>query len=424
MRIAIVGTGISGLVAAHKLYREHDIEIFETNSYIGGHTHTVDVQHNTDNLPIDTGFIVFNNWTYPNFMRLIESAGVEYQPTSMSFSVRSDRDNLEYNGSNLGSLFVQKSNWLRFRHYRMLAEILRFNRQAPTELYNDNPSETLGDYLLRQQHSRYFIDNYILPMGAAIWSTDPEKIFDFPARTFIGFFRNHGLLNLQNRPQWYVIKGGSRNYVEKLTAPFRHRIHLNTPVTGIDRRSGLVKIRTATGDVLHFDKVFIASHSDQALAMLQDPGALEQEVLGAIRYQYNEAVLHTDTGLLPKRRNAWASWNYHVAEQNDRVVLTYNMNILQGLNSKTVYCVTLNNTDAIAPDTILRKIDYDHPVFDLAAIRAQKRWGEINGVNNTYYCGAYWGYGFHEDGVNSALRAVKLFNSNEVHEELHFRRAG
>lgn len=423
MRIAIIGTGISGLVAAHKLACDHDIEIFEANAYVGGHTNTIDVKHGADSVAIDTGFIVFNDWTYPNFINLMTSLGVEYQPTDMSFSVRSDRFDLEYNGSSLGKLFVQKSNWLKLPHYRMLSEILRFNRQAPSVLYRDNVTESLGDYLFKNQYSLYFIANYIVPMGAAIWSTDPEKMFEFPLKTFVSFFKNHGLLNLKDRPQWYVIKGGSRNYVEKLIAQIKHRIRLNTRVTGIDRRSGLVKITTANGDVRYFDKVFIASHSNQALAMLSDPSTTEKEVLSSIHYQHNEAVLHTDTGLLPKRRDAWASWNYHVPQHNDRVILTYNMNILQNLNSETVYCVTLNNTDTIRSDKILYKIDYEHPVFDRAAISAQKRWTEINGFNNTYYCGAYWGYGFHEDGVNSALRAVNLFNSNENHEELYFRRA-
>ncbi|MBN1379371.1 MAG: FAD-dependent oxidoreductase [Gammaproteobacteria bacterium] len=423
MRIAIIGTGISGMVAAHKLYRDHDIEIFEANNYVGGHTNTVNVVHDGNNYAIDTGFIVFNDWTYPNFINIIKSIGVEYQNTDMSFSVKSQRYNLEYSGSSLSTMFTQKRNWLRPSHYLMLLEILRFNWQAPNVLYEAHYSKTLGDYLHSHRYSRYFMDNYIIPMGSAIWSTDPKLMLEFPARTFIGFFKNHGLLSINNRPQWHVIKGGSKSYIGELIAPFRDRIHLNAPISRIDRRSGLVKITMTSGESRSFDKVFIASHSDQALTMLQDPSPAEKEILGSIRYQHNEAVLHTDSSLLPTRPSAWAAWNYFVPNNGDRVILTYNMNILQSLDSETVFCVTLNNTDAIDPKRILRKISYDHPVFDQTAINAQKRWSEINGVNNTYYCGAYWAYGFHEDGVNSALRAVNLFINNEDYEELRFQRA-
>jgi predicted NAD/FAD-binding protein len=404
------------------LHAKHEIDVFEANSYVGGHTNTVDVQLGDEQHAIDMGFIVFNNWTYPNFIKLIKSIGVEYQKTEMSFSVRSDKDDLEYSGNNIRTLFAQKGNLLRPAHYKMLFEILRFNYQAPKILDTRDQTQTLGDYLKHHHYSRYFIDNYIIPMGAAIWSTDADKMFDFPARTFIGFFKNHGLLSINNRPQWYVIKGGSRTYVEKMTKPFRDHIHLNTAIEKISRDSGSVKVVTQNGDTHFYDNVFIATHSDQAIAMLEDPSAMETKVLSQIRYQYNEAVLHIDTRSLPRHHAAWAAWNYHVMNKRTDVILTYNMNILQSLKSDTVYCVTLNNTDAIAPDKILRKTDCFHPVFDQPAIDAQREWLPINGVNNTYYCGAYWGYGFHEDGVNSALRAINLFNKNQDYEKQRFRR--
>lgn len=422
MKIAIIGSGISGLVVANELHQQHEIDLYEANGYPGGHTNTIDVEIAGKNLSIDTGFIVFNNWTYPNFIRLIESIGVEYQKSQMSFSVSSEQDNLEYSGSSFGTLFAQKRNWLRPQHYLMLKDILRFNRQSPKVLEATNLRETLGEYLQRNKYSRYFIDNYIVPMGSAIWSTKPSEMFDFPARTFIGFFKNHGLLSINKRPTWYVIKGGSRQYVEKLIEPFSNRIHLNTPIKKIYRRSGVVEITTESGETHLYDKVFIACHSNQALAMLEDPTTNEQKVLGSIRYQHNEAVLHTDINLLPKRRSVWAAWNHQVNRKGGPVVLTYNMNILQNLQSDSTFCVTLNNTEAISPEKILKRIDYEHPLFNQAAITAQNKWSTISGVNNTYYCGAYWGYGFHEDGVKSALRATKLFKKSEHYEKQNLHR--
>ncbi len=424
MKIAIIGSGISGLVVGNSLFQDHDIDLFESNTYVGGHTNTINVEVARKRYSIDTGFIVFNNWTYPNFIKLIEKSGVQYQKTDMGFSVSSEPDNLEYSGSSVGALFAQKRNLFRPSHYRMLLEILRFNKEAPKILTANGDRRTLGDYLLQNKYSRYFIDNYIVPMGSAIWSTDPADMFDFPAQTFIRFFSNHGLLSVNNRPTWYVIKGGSSSYVKKLIKPFSEKIKLNTPVKFVDRSSGSVRIVTANGKSHFYDKVFFACHSDQALAMLKDPSKEEKQILGNIRYQHNEAVLHTDTSLLPKRRSAWAAWNYHIGKKSNRVVLTYNMNILQNFKSETDFCVTLNNTEAIAPEKVMYRVDYEHPVFDQAAINAQSRWSDISGRNNSFYCGAYWGYGFHEDGVNSALRAVRLFNEQDYsHEELYLRRA-
>jgi predicted NAD/FAD-binding protein len=408
MKIAIIGSGIAGLTAAWRLHRHHDIEIFEANNHIGGHTNTADVHYQGIDYAIDTGFIVFNKRTYPNFIALLKELNVDYQPSDMGFAVSSQRSGLEYSGSSLNAVFSQRRNLVNTSFYKLLIGILKFNRRAPAFLKHANRDFSLGDYLNRYHYPQPFIDNYIIPMGAAIWSTDPEKMLEFPAETFIRFFKNHGLLSVSNQPQWYVIKGGSKEYVSKLIAPFRDAIHTNTPVEKIIRQPDHVDIITASGKQ-RFDVVFIATHSDQTLAMLEEPSAQERRILGAIKYQHNEAVLHTDTSLLPKNKRAWAAWNCFIPASGDRVMLTYNMNILQNLQAPCEFCVTLNNSAAIDPDSIVKRIDYSHPVFDRASIDAQKNWGDISGTNRTYYCGAYWGYGFHEDGVNSAIRATDLF---------------
>jgi len=408
MRIAVIGAGIAGNVAAWHLHRAgHDITVFEAGSHVGGHTHT----HDIDGLAIDTGFIVFNDRTYPNFVALLEELGVASQSSSMSFSVRNEGSGLEYNGTRLATLFAQRRNLVRPSFYRMLADIVRFNREAP-RLLTDIGSPSLGEYLEENQYSPEFIGDYLVPMGAAIWSTDPGRMLGFPARFFVRFFANHGMLTINGRPQWRAIRGGSARYVEKLTAPFRERIRLNARVRSVRRLPGEVRV-----DGERFDYAFVACHSDQALGMLADPSPLEREVLGAIRYQENEAVLHTDTALLPRRRRAWAAWNYHVLpEHRGPVALTYNMNILQSLDARETYCVTLNRTQDIDPGRILKRLVYHHPLFTPAAVAAQKRHSELNGVRRTYYCGAYWRFGFHEDGVMSALAALRDFHSRRTDE--------
>jgi predicted NAD/FAD-binding protein len=403
MRIAVIGAGIAGNVVARHLHRAgHDIAVFEAGSHIGGHTHT----HAIDGLAIDTGFIVFNSRTYPNFVALLCELGVASQRSSMSFSVRNDSTDLEYNGTRLSTLFAQRRNLVRPSFYRMLADIVRFNREA-LRLLQAPDGLTLGEYLEANRYSQAFIGDYLVPMGAAIWSTSPQRMFGFPARFFARFLSNHGMLSIDERPQWRVILGGSARYVDKLVAPFRHRIRLNAPVHSLRRVPGAVLV-----DGERFDYAFVACHSDQALAMLADPSSSEREVLGAIRYQENEAVLHTDTALLPRRRRAWAAWNYHVLPGHaGPVALTYNMNILQSLPARETYCVTLNRTDAIDPARILKRLVYHHPLFTREAVAAQKRQAELNGARRTYYCGAYWGFGFHEDGVVSALAALRDFQA-------------
>jgi predicted NAD/FAD-binding protein len=424
MKIAVIGTGIAGNVAARELCREHEITVFEAGDHVGGHTHTHSIDDNGRPLAIDTGFIVFNDWTYPNFIALLDELGVSSQPSEMSFGVRCERTGLEYKGHTLNTLFAQRRNLLRPSFHRMLRDIVRFNREARGLLETGDDSLTLGDYLHDNHYSIAFIDYYIIPMGAAIWSAEPRHMLSFPATCFARFFANHGLLNIRNRPQWRAIRGGSRNYVEKLTAPFRQQIRLNSPVTGITRRATHIEISSARYGMERFDHVFIACHSDQALAMLRDASPLEREVLGAIPYQHNDVVLHTDTSLLPRRRLAWSAWNYHrLAGDNAAVAVTYNTNLLQGLSTQQTYLLTLNNSGAINPDKIIKRLSYDHPVFTQDGIAAQQRQGEINGVKRSYFCGAYWRYGFHEDGVVSALNALAHFREKDGEQQLPLSRA-
>lgn len=405
-RIAIVGTGIAGNVVAHRLHREHDLTVFEADAHVGGHTHTHDIEHDGERHRIDTGFIVFNDRTYPQFRALLDELGVAVKPTTMSLSVRNDASGVEYNGSSLAGLFAQRRNLLRPAFHRMLRDILRFNREAPALL--DAPDERrLGPWLHEQRYRREFIEDYLVPMGAAIWSTDPERMLDFPARFFVRFLHHHGLLSIDDRPQWYVVEGGSATYVERLVAPWRDRIRLSSPVERVQRRPGRVMVQAAGGRPEPFDHVVLACHSDQALRLLADPSPAEREILGAIRYQANEAVLHTDTRLLPRSRRAWAAWNCQVqAGPGQRVAVTYDMNRLQGLRSRHTWCVTLNRSAEIDPGRMLRRMAYHHPLYTPAGVAAQARHAEISGVRRTHYCGAWWGHGFHEDGVASAAAAL------------------
>ncbi len=417
MKIAIVGTGISGMVAAYLLHHHHDITVFEAADYIGGHTNTLDVTLNGRTYAVDTGFIVFNDWTYPNFIQLLNRLGVASQPSDMSFSVKCERTGLEYNGTNLNTLFAQRRNLFRPSFHRMIRDILRFNRESLSLLDQPEPGPSLGEYLDVHRYSREFIDRYIVPMGAAIWSASHETMWEFPARYLVQFFKNHGMLSVNERPTWRVVTGGSQRYAEKLVAPFRGRFLLNSSVESISRYPDFVEIRShirgGAYQALRFDHVIIAAHSDQALSMLDDPSPKEKDVLGAIHYQKNEAVLHTDASLLPKRKLAWAAWNYHLLPtQPDRAVVTYHMNRLQGLTAPYEFCVTLNHTAAIDPSSILRRITYHHPIYSPESVAAQKRHGEISGINRTSYCGAYWGFGFHEDGVKSALAVCKPFGKD------------
>ena len=424
MRIAIVGTGIAGNVAAYKLRAQHDITVYEASPYVGGHTNTVDVTEDGRTIPVDTGFIVFNDRTYPNFIELLDEIGQDSQPSIMSFSVSSGDAGLEYNGAGLNALFAQRRNILRPPFYRMIRDILRFNRDAMATLPFEDEGQSVGEYLLRHGYSQEFMNDYLVPMAAAIWSAEPVAIHEMPMDFLVRFFDNHGLLQLKDRPVWRVISGGSREYVNKLVAGHRDRIRLETPVSAVIRHASGVEIVTGEHGREWYDAVFLACHSDQALALLEKPTAVERDVLGAIRYQDNEAVLHTDASVLPKRRRAWAAWNYHIPDDPNRhVAVTYNMNMLQGLDCREQYCVTLNNDRRIDPSKVIRRIQYQHPVYSREAVAAQRRQVELN-TDRTFFCGAYWRNGFHEDGVVSALNAIGHFEERQNRGELHLRRAG
>jgi uncharacterized protein len=414
MRIAIVGAGVSGLVAAHMLYPQHEIVVYEAGSYAGGHTNTIRVDSQDGMLDIDTGFIVMNDRNYPNFTRLLDALGVARQPTHMSFSVKGEDEDFEYAGTPRG-IFCQPRNLLSPAFARMIRDLLRFNRELRAMLADDGRAaaeradESLADFLVRGHYSPMFIERLIVPQASAVWSADPAHMRSFPVRFLAEFFSNHGMLGFRDRPRWSTIEGGSARYVDAITAPFRERIHLSTPVQQIQRDTDHVTLTASGRPPERYDHVVIATHSDQALAMLSDPSEQETELLGSIAYQHNEAVLHTDASLLPRRRAARAAWNFHLlSEPKPLSTVTYWMNHLQRLSAREDYCVTLNRTEAIDPTKVIRTISYSHPVYTPAAVAAQRRHGEISGLERrTHYCGAYWGWGFHEDGVRSALAACQ-----------------
>ena len=413
MRIAVIGTGIAGMVAAYLLSEDHELAVFEAADYVGGHTNTVDVSLNGQSYAVDTGFIVFNEKTYPNFVKLMKRLGVAWKPSNMSFSVQCKKTGLEFCPSSLNSLFIQRKNLLRPSFYRMMLDIFRFRRESDELLNSDDYTLTLENFLAAKKFSRPFIENFIIPMGAAVWSADPVKFNEFPALYFAQFFKNHGFLNVRNQPQWQVIKGGSRQYIKPITERFRDQIHLNCAVKAIRRHPDHVEVQAENNPAERFDQVVIATHSDQALAMLADPSGPEEEILGSIPYQDNQAVLHSDESILPSKKAAWASWNYHIPkEELGRVAVTYDMNILQSLGAPVEYCVTLNLPGAADPSKKIKEMRYHHPVYNPKSLAARNRHPEINGVNRTYFCGAYWGYGFHEDGVNSALEVAKHFGKS------------
>ncbi len=410
MKLAIIGTGISGMVCAHLLHPHHDLTIFEANDYVGGHTNTVNVAADGQELAVDTGFIVFNDWTYPNFIALLKRLGVASKPTTMSFSVHDDASGLEYNGTSINHLFAQRRNLFRPSFHRMWRDILRFNREAKALLATDDHVITLGEYVDRMGFSRQFTEHYLIPMGAAVWSAPPAQMRQFPIRYFVQFFENHGFLSVNHRPQWRVVTGGSKTYAQALITPMRQHIRLNTPISTVRRFPDHVQLTLPDGTVESFDQVIIAAHGDQALRMLADPSQDEQNILRAFTYQANEAILHTDIRQMPERKLAWAAWNYRLPEGGSTACsVTYDMNMLQGLKSSQEFLVTLNRGHDIHASKILRRIQYHHPVFTVGAVAAKSRHAAISGVNRTHFCGAYWGYGFHEDGVNSALAVGKQF---------------
>ena len=411
MRIAIIGAGISGLTAAYTLSRRHHVQVFEAAHYAGGHTNTVNVREGKRRLAVDTGFIVFNRYNYPCFSTLLDALGVGSRPTTMSFSVHCERSGLEYNGSSLGQLFAQRRNLLRPGFYEMLADIRRFNATAPGHLEDGlDDSITVAEYARHEGYGQSFMDYYLLPLGAALWSCDTGRFADFPMRFALEFFDNHRMLQIKGRPQWLTVEGGSRSYVAPLTEPFRQNIHLERPVTRVSRVARGVVVEFAGGASESFDEVILATHADTALALVDGPDEVERGILGHFPYQANDVVLHTDTRLLPDRRRAWGSWNYRIGAGNGMSTVTYNMNMLQGLDSERTYCVSLNQTEAIDPDQVLRRFSYAHPMFVPGRDEAQRRHQELIRRGGISYCGAYWGFGFHEDGVKSGLAVANAFD--------------
>lgn len=417
-QIAIIGSGISGLTAAYLLSKKHQVKVFEKSDSVGGHTATVDIEKAGEQLAIDTGFIVFNDKTYPNFLALLDEIGISKQATEMSFAVHNCQTGLEYNGHNLNTLFAQRSNLFKPKFWLLIKEILRFNKLCKTvfEQQDYRDGDTLGAFLTEHKFSAFFAEHYILPMGAAIWSSSLAQMEDFEFRFFVQFFHNHGLLNIADRPQWYVIPNGSRSYLTPLCRPFQDNISLNADISGINRiqdahDNNKVQINFHHADSETFDDVIIACHSDQALALLNDASGDEQAILSAMPYSENSVILHTDESLLPKSKTAWASWNYQLSSDRHKAAsVTYNMNILQGIQSQHTFCVTLNQKQAIEPKSILREFTYHHPIFSSSSIKAQQQRHLICGHNHTHFAGAYWHNGFHEDGVRSAVEVAQRFD--------------
>jgi len=406
VRIAIVGSGISGIGAAWLLARRHEVTVFEANDYAGGHTHTHDIQLGDKNFRVDSGFIVCNPQHYPNFMRLLGELGVGTRDTTMSFALRNERSGLEYNATRLGTLFCQRRNLVSPRFWGMVRDILRFYREAPALLCGDAVGPTLGDYLEQQRYTAAFRDDHLLPMASALWSSPSRQILQFPARYLVQFMANHCMLQTSNRPSWQVVEGGSKSYVEAWQQRCQAQLRLSTAVREVTRHTDGVQVLTDTG-VETFDQIVLACHSDQALRLLNDASERERDILGAIRFQENDTVLHTDVNLLPRNRKAWAAWNALVLDDEDNLcTVTYDMNQLQGIQAAENFCVTLNCSERIDPARILKRMRYQHPIYSPASVAAQVRRPEINGHNRTWYAGAYWGWGFHEDGMRSAVEVA------------------
>jgi uncharacterized protein len=411
MKIGIVGTGISGLSCAHLLQHDHDITLFESNNYAGGHTNTIQVNDNGKNINVDTGFIVYNNENYPNLCKLFDLLDVQGRNSDMSFSVVNEKTGLEYNGSGFNKLFCQRQNLLNPRFWKMLRDIFKFNDKAPGLLLNGlDDKMTVNDFVKKNAYSNQFINEYLIPLGASLWSAPAGEFLQYPIRFVIEFLNNHRMLQVANRPAWKTVKGGSNTYVKKILDSFHGQLRLNTPVKHVTRSKNKIDITLASGQSETFDEVILASHADQCLQMVQNPGGIERGLLGMFPYQYNEAILHYDTEILPSNNNAWASWNYRIPSQEaDHVTVTYNMNMLQGLDASRTYCVSLNQSSGIANSKIIKRIQYYHPVFQPGRADAQASHHRLIRHKGISYCGAYWGYGFHEDGIKSALAVCSAY---------------
>jgi predicted NAD/FAD-binding protein len=408
--VAVIGGGVAGIVAAHQLQKTHEVALFEHNNYLGGHTNTITVKHGPDaGLEVDTGFIVFNEATYPLFIRFLDDLQVKSRETEMSFGFHCHQSGLVYAGNTLNGLFAQRANLFSPRFYGFLLEIGRFCRQAALDLATDDDLGTLEDYVIRHRFTPFMIENYLKPMAAAIWSTPTERVARFPALSFLAFFRNHGLLSLRNRPKWRTVSGGSHSYVKAFGERFTGTIHLNCAIQGLRRLDEGVDIRFTDGTTRRFDRVVVATHADQALALLDDPSGDEQRLLGAWTYETNHTVLHTDTSVLPPLPRAWSSWNFQrgaVPGAEQRVYVSYWMNLLQGFNAKNQYVVTLNRPDPYPEHAVLQEIVYHHPTYTTASMATQPLLPTLNGARRTWFCGSYFGYGFHEDAVRSSHQAA------------------
>ena len=407
MKIAVIGSGIGGLSAAWLLHQKHEVHLFEQNDYLGGHAHTVDVSYGPEKaIAVDTGFMVFNYETYPNFIRLLDHLKIEVQKSDMSFGVSLPTEDLEYSGKGLKGLFAQKKNLLSLSFWRMLYDILYFNRTVgkrtiPTDI-------TLGALLTEMGLSDFFKNHYLLPMAGAIWSCTPQEILKYPAKTFINFFHNHGLLQVMNQPQWYTIKGGSRMYIQAMAAALKDQVHLGTSIKNIQRQRDGIQIKTAQGKVHIFDQVVIATHPDEALKLLEEPSEDEKNILGSFEYLSNKVVLHTDTNAMPKNRKCWSSWVYVQDAHSGKSSVTYWLNSLQNVDPDYPLFISINPCQDLEPSKILQTFDYAHPLYDMAALKAQESLGDLQGKNSTWYCGAYHGYGFHEDGLKAGLQIANL----------------
>ena len=411
MKIAVVGSGIAGLGAAWLLSRQHEVVLFERESRLGGHTHTHAVEQGGRNYRVDSGFIVFNPGNYPLLTKLFDELGVPSQPTTMSFSVHDDGNGLEYNATDLNGLFCQRRNLVSPRFWRMVREITRFYRDAPALLADPGPGPTLGSYLRERNYSDLFVRDHLVPMASALWSSPSETILDFPAKYLVRFMDNHHMLQVRDRPMWRVVCGGSSRYIEAMQKTWNVQLRLSSPVREVRRDAAGVEIATDRGSE-RFDQVVMACHSDQALALLTDPSQAERDVLGAIHYQANETVLHTDASLLPRQRKAWAAWNAYVPKAPGApCTVSYCMNHLQSLDSPEPFVVTLGRGQAIDPGKVLARMQYQHPVYTHASVAAQGRRGEINGGNRTWFAGAYWGFGFHEDGLRSGVEVARALGA-------------
>jgi len=416
MKIAVIGSGISGMTVGHLLALNHEVHLFESDNRLGGHTHTHEVKVDSGTYNIDTGFIVHNNKNYTLFLKLLNKLGVKTQKSEMSFSVKVEKNGLEYNGSTINSLFSQRKNFLNINFYKMILDIVKFNKKA-TEYYLKNPNfdenKTLEEYLLENGYSDEFIESYIIPMGAAIWSAGREEMRHFPFGFFVRFFHHHGMLTIDDRPEWRTLIGGSKNYIGPLTKNFSQNIHLSTPVQSVRRTDKSIIVETLFEGIqteMEFDQVVFATHADTTLRILSNANADEHQVLSGFSYRPNDVILHTDTSILPKKVLAHAAWNYFVPKhQRERVAITYHMNILQSIQSPETFLVSLNMDDLIDPKKVLKKISYSHPVYSLNSVKSQSQWDKISGLDRIHFCGAYWGNGFHEDGVKSAVKVAECF---------------